>query len=297
MKSALFRLAAVAIAIGATSTAVLAEDLRFISHADSRGTVLPTRFISLNGDEDCGNADKSFESCECDTRCGGFEGGVELLFLNVWANHGAGERNGGNSWFNRDPETIGNMRYWLGYRNAEGLGVRARCFSYYSQIGAGNTNEYFDVSLTDVEATALLTLGKWDYDFFGGVRIGDLRWSDKNGNSGYNFTGAGLTLGGSVRRQLIGNLGLVSSVRTSFLLGQTKEVVGDDESSQTLASMTEVRLGMDWQREMARGNFVFGVAWEQQVYTGLSGNVDSDIDPEDVDLSLGGPVLWVGFQR
>ena len=297
MRHFCFRATAIALALFSTVAMVSAEEIKFMSRFDSHRTAVPTQLVSMNGDDCCADADRMLASCGCDSWCSGIEGGVELLFLNLWANHGAGVRNGGNSWFTSDPDTTANMRYWVGYRGAGGLGVRGRYFSQYSQIGAGQTTNYFDVQLTDVEATALMSFGKWDVDLFGGIRIGDLRWSDELGGDGYIFTGAGLTLGGTIRRELFGNVGLVGGVRTSVLLGQTKEVVNTDESSNTFANLTELRLGVDWRRDMAGGNLVLGVAWEQQMYTGLSGNVDNDIDPEDVDISLGGPVLSISFQR
>jgi hypothetical protein len=305
MKAALFCAVAAVAALMAPMGTVLAEDMQFTSQAQlnsllySHEAGTPTQLIRINGGDCCTDADPALESCCRDPWWTGIEGGLELTLLNVYANHGAGERNGGNSWFDVDPDTRASLRYWVGWRGEGGLGVRARYFSYYSQMGDAGVDlpDFFDARLFDLEATALLSFCKWDIDVFGGFRYGDLRWSDENGAPGYNFSGAGPTLGANVRRELIGNLGLVGGIRTSFLMGQTTELTLLDESLHTTCNMTEARLGVDWRREMGRGTLVIGAAWEQQLYTGLSGNVDNDIDPEDIDITLAGPVFWVSFQR
>lgn len=278
---------------------VRAEDIHFTSQAELTGLLYgqqagdQARLVAIS--EDCCAADECVDTCCCQPWWGGFEGGLEVTLLNLYANHGAGEANGGNGFFDVEPDTQANLRYWVGYRAQGGLGLRARYWSYDSRMDDAN---FFDVRLLDLEATALVSVGKWDINGFAGVRWGDLQWSDENGAPGYHFDGIGPTLGVDVRRCLFGNVSLIAGVRGSVLYGDENEIGNDDTALNTSYYITEFRLGADYRRQMRNGGYLtLGGAWENQLYSSLSGNVDEDIDPEDVDITLAGPVFWISFER
>ncbi len=107
-----------------------------------------------------------------------------------------------------------------------------------------------------------------------------------------------MTLGGEVRRMLCPSLAIVDRCRYSALYGEIKEVVTiDDVADGTAVHGFETSIGVEWNRCTRIGQLTIGFGWEQQLYASLSGNVDSDIDPEDVDITLAGPVFSVALAR
>jgi len=230
----------------------------------------------------------------CCRTCGVI-GGAELTLFDVYANHGVGGT--GADWFEEfDMEVDG--RFWVGYQGANGFGVLGRYWQHDVDNPDG-LNEYFSVRLYDVEATFDVRFCRWDFLAAAGVRWGDIAWSDENGSPGYGFDGVGPTLAVRARRQMIGNIYVVGGVRYSALFGETTEVASPDDYANGIAvHALEARLGVEWRRDLAiGGSLVLGALWEHQLYSSLSGNVDSDIDPEDVDITLAGPVFSIAFER
>lgn len=224
--------------------------------------------------------------------CGGIEGGVDITLFQVYANHGVGTNDfGGNGYF-EDFDTVTDARYWIGYQGANGLGVRGRYFDF----DGGNTveDEYVFLTMFDVEGTAELNLCEWSFLAFAGVRWGEIAWSDENGYDGFEFEGIGTTLGVDARRPIWCNISAVGGIRYSAMFGDVTEIEDpDDWATGTAAHIMETRLGLEWRRQL----LVVSAVWEHQLYSSLSGNVDNDIDPEDVDITLGGPVFGISIER
>jgi len=221
--------------------------------------------------------------------CGGLEGGVEVMLFEVYANHGVG---GTGSDFFEDFDMSTDLRYWIGYQGANGLGIRGRYFDF----DGDNTvdDEFVDITMFDVEGTAALSLCQWDFLAFAGVRWGEIAWSDEDGGDGFEFQGLGTTLGVDARRPIWCNIAAVGGIRYSALFGDVTEIEYPDErATGTAAHIMETRLGLEWRRQC----LVVSAVWEHQLYSSMSGNVDSDIDPEDVDITLGGPVFGISFER
>ncbi|XZE56066.1 Lpg1974 family pore-forming outer membrane protein [Planctomycetaceae bacterium SH139] len=235
------------------------------------------------------------EPCRAQTpSTGGFEGGTEVTLLNLYSNHGVGNAGGGNSWF-EDDSTVGNVRYWLGYKTEDRLGLRLKYWDFYSNVDG--VNQFFDTKVFDIEGTSDFSLGEWALTGSAGVRWNDTVWSDENGGDGFNFEGVGPSLGVSARRNLVGNLNFVGGVMGSVLYGDIKELTSDDQANGVSTNIIESRLGLEYFFPV-RGGFVsLRGGWENQWYSGLSGNVDNDIDPEDLDVNLGGPVISISFER
>lgn len=238
---------------------------------------------------------------DVDIRCygqsangGGVEGGLEVTMLNLYSNHGVGNVNGGNSWF-EDDDNVGNVRYWLGYKTADRIGLRLKYWDFYSDVDA--VDQFFDTKVFDIEGTSDFSVSKWMLTGSAGLRWNEVAWSDENGGDGFKFEGVGPSLGVSARRNLCGNLNFVGGVLGSVLYGDTKELNSEDEAKGVSANIIESRLGLEYFIP-ARGGFItLRGGWENHWYSGLSGNVDSDIDPEDLDVNLGGPVIAISFER
>lgn len=232
-----------------------------------------------------------FDVCQpCEKRCqprpsGHWSATFELPLLSLYANHGAGGASTFASWF-EDFDTQAALRVEAGYENAHGLGLRGRFFMFDTDGGA--PNEYFDLRLYDLEATSGLKLRNWNFEGFGGLRWGSIDFSDENGDVGRDFDGMGVTLGAKARRCLTSRLGLNAGFRYSALYGTSE---GDGfQLDNVIVPITELRLGVDYTRKLSRGiELTAEVGYEHQMYSSLS--VAPDIDPEDVDVALAGPVF------
>ncbi|NQT13164.1 MAG: hypothetical protein HQ582_10475 [Planctomycetes bacterium] len=223
--------------------------------------------------------------------CGGIEGGVDITLFQVYANHGVGAHQGGNGFF-EDFDTVTDARYWIGYQGANGLGIRGRYFDF----DGGNTveDEFVGLTMYDIEGTAELNLCQWDFLAFAGIRWGEIGWSDEDGGDGFLFEGIGTTLGVDARRPIWCNISAIGGIRYSALFGDVTEIeVPDNWATGSAAHGMETRLGLEWRRQC----LVVSAVWEHQLYSSMSGNVDNDIDPEDVDITLGGPVIGISFER
>jgi hypothetical protein len=230
-------------------------------------------------------------SGDCCGNGSGWEGGLELLYLDVYADHGGEQRATGNAWFDGFDFTVAG-RYWFGYQGSNGLGIRAR---YYNFDGDSVVADQFvDLQMFDAEVTAKHQACNFDFLFIGGLRGGEIDWSDENGDDGFGFDGIGPTLGLQVSRPLVRSLAAVAGVRHSALFGNISELQSPlDQADDSVIHVTEIQLGVEWRR----GMFVARAMYEYQWYRGLSGNVDDDIDPENIDITLAGPVFTVGFER
>jgi hypothetical protein len=236
------------------------------------------------------------QACNPCGRCGGLTAGLEIPLFQVFANHGAGETNGGNGWFDGDNDTTGAARMWIGYENACGAGFRAGYFNFESNFD--DVDEFFDVELADIERQVSLDVKNYNVDLFGGVRWGSMDWSREDGGPGFNFEGTGITLGAEVSRPFWRCLSMFAGVRQSFLYGETRELSNDDTAENVAVPITELRVGTEICRQLRSGSsLILRFAWENQTYYSLSGNVDNDIDPEDVDISLAGPAFALILAR
>ncbi|MGE0756708.1 MAG: hypothetical protein AB7F89_06830 [Pirellulaceae bacterium] len=223
--------------------------------------------------------------------CGGWIGGFDIPVFDVFANHSVGNAGGAFGWFQGFTSTPGG-RYWFGYQNASGVGLRGRFFHYNAD--GDRPADRFNVNFFDVEAAADLTLNEWQVLLLGGMRVGEVNFANWQGGP-HDFDGAGLTVAAELRRLVRGNLGLVAGLRQSFLIGHTQFAA--IESRGTAVPITELRFGGEWYRPLGNGaTLVATAAYEHQFYSGLSVR-STIIDPEDVDISLSGPVFSLALLR
>jgi len=250
-----------------------------------------------SSDSDCCDSD-----C-CDCKSSGIVGGVDLMFLRLYARQGAGGNSAAGNIDDYFPDYGFNVtgRYWLGYEMSDGLGIRARFFEWQHSRAYLGRNREQAFKIVDVEATLDSTFYNWELTGIGGIRWGSIQLdgSDFGEPNPMNFEGTGLTLGVELRRPFWRNLSLIGGARYSVLCGQTDfEPVSTAVLGDTFIDITEVRLGVEWEMQMGSGGRLFanGV-WEHQIYT-TDTYMPFAIDPETVgDVSLAGPAFSIGINR
>ena len=222
-----------------------------------------------------------------------FELGVEVPYLSLRTNHGAGEQAGGNGWFDESFDHEAAYRLTASYVTDDGLGVRGRYFRYSETVTPG---QFFKTNLYDLELMAGLDVEKWSFTAFGGLRGGEIKWSDENGASGFKFDGIGFTVGAEARRYFGQNFAFLLGARHSQLFGEIKELANSDKNKDNVVPITDLYAGLEYVRSFSNGSRLgIGLGYEAALFSSLSGNVDNDIDPEDVDISLTGPRLTVNY--
>jgi hypothetical protein len=218
-------------------------------------------------------------------------------------------------------------RIYLGWDNAEGLGVRARYWTFDSDATLafpqdGNHNFFGPISGTqswlgadtfDFEATQRGCLGHLQFQLAGGFRYANMEtgvgiYSDvvaptqQMAGIDMDFEGVGPTVAIDIRRPF-GNRGLalVGSARSSWMYGET-DITGAGILDQLpvgvyaddhLMQINELSLGIEWSRCLARGGKVSVAAlWESQAWewAPVAGLIHQDI-------GLTGPTFTVSYIR
>jgi hypothetical protein len=234
------------------------------------------------------------ETPVCEPACSSsFSFTTEVPILSLYANHGSG--NSFTNWFN-DFDYDPGLRLIAAYQSRGALGLRGRLFTY-DATGSASAADRFDVRLYDFEATTVLNLGDWDILFFGGARFGNIKYSNRFSNTFETFDGSGITCGADLHRDVGGGFGLFGGFRQSYLYGDSVVNGNPNAISNTVIPITELRIGMDYTKQLRRGNtLIAGIGFEHQQYSSLSVRNNS-IDPEDVDVALSGPVFSLTWLR
>ncbi len=168
------------------------------------------------------------------------------------------------------------MRYWLGYRGG-GAPEHPRVIGV-TTAPMDRPDEFFDVRMFDLEATAVVSVCKWTFDGFAGARWGEFGWTDRDGGgvgSGLKFRRHWAHVGReSPARPIVNRLSLVGGVRGSVLYGDRASWQITTPPGGTSYYVTEFRLGLDYRIPRRNGRcLTLGAAWENQLYSSLSGNV------------------------
>lgn len=287
----------------ATVSEMLAEQAQRIQQ-------LETHLASLD-DKTKLHADGCDDDC-CDI-CPGVIGGAELTFLKAHSNALASVSPVGPA-LTLIPEFDYQVapRAWLGYQFAGGLGLRATWWGFDQGLPPGGLGAGFGVEATtvDLEVTDSISLGKWDLLASGGLRYARLR--QDIGPSilapiplSRDFEGLGGTFALSVRRGLYGtNLALIGSARGSLLYGDSFDSItaaslgdiapGPLEGTQRTLGIFEMRLGVEWSRELSNGaRFYTQTVYEAQywqsaqLFNGLGG----------MDVGFTGVAVNIGLAR
>ena len=204
------------------------------------------------------------EACRCSPS--GFVGGAEAVFLQrYYHNNLAVQNRTDDQQFIYDFQV--SPRFWLGYENEDGLGVRARYWgydetssvssaggnviitgiNYFIGVGAPVSDRLRAFTL-DGEVTQKTCLGSWQVEFGGGLRglsmYQDTRMvSDVDlpvysvGSINSEFDGAGPTLSIEAKRPIGCNgFALLGNARGSYLFGSRTRIEATDVIGNTNAS-------------------------------------------------------------
>jgi len=220
-------------------------------------------------------------------------------------------------------------RVWLGWDNADGLGVRARYFTFDADATQAlpanhpplvlgglefqGTQTWLEAQTFDLEATQRGCLGHLQFQVAGGVRYAKMETGigafglmygevPVAAGIGMDFEGVGPTVAIDVRRPFGSRgLALVGSARSSWMYGQTDfgltgglgdipvSVYADDHMMQ----INELSLGIEWSRCLQRGGKVTVAAlWEAQAWewAPVAGLIHQDI-------GLTGPTFSFSYMR
>jgi len=186
-------------------------------------------------------------------------------------------------------------RVYLGWDNPEGLGVRARYWTFDSDatlefphplpIPITGTQSWLGADTFDFEATQRGCLGHLQFQLAGGFRyanmetgLGVLGPGDPVPMAGIDmdFEGIGPTIGIDIRRPFGSRgLALVGTARSSWMYGET-DINGAGElddfpvgvyADDHMMQINEVSLGVEWSRCLARGGKISVAAlWEAQAW-------------------------------
>ncbi len=188
-------------------------------------------------------------------------------------------------------------------------------------VGAGSISAQHGMELQtwDMEATQDMVWGQNQVTFFGGLRYarmnqlyGSAVFAGQNltGNGlfilhAHNFNGWGPTVGFELQHSIGGiGLGVFFGLRQSILFGEADQVVtfggntnapftGVRSDIDESLAITELQIGLEFQRELASGVAVVGrVGYEGQFWHG-AGGPNSTL----TDLGLEGFLASVGFSR
>lgn len=265
-------LAALAILFGVN--VARGEDLSYISMNDanfaSRVEALEAELASLRsnlGSESQGSNCTSGCSTGCGCGDGGVIAGAEIVML---VPHIGSLQGFGGPVITPEHSLAASPRLWLGYRNEDGLGVRARYWSFDSDANLGPIVSNLHMETLDLEFTQIEHLGRWTLDLSAGVRWGQ----DRNtlalppiAGARQDFQGTGGTIALGAWRPLGGtNLSLFANTRASLLYGQDGFAAGGGipgtpiggfaafKSEDDVVSVYELQIGLEWARQLQNGN-------------------------------------------
>lgn len=250
-----------------------------------RAQVQEISFGGGGGKAACGKCGASGCNCFCNIGCGGAYAGVELAVLRPHFEEGSRKLPNGT----RVDPRLGYQatpRFWLGYRNCEGLGVRARYWQLNGNVVAQNlandTGFYaLNMKALDMEATQLVCWGPLQANFAAGVRYARTRGLalDDNFTEGSvgTFEGWGPTMAAEFRRPVAcGPFSLIGNARGSLLFGNARHVgfggagegrfVDADTHQDTFAQILESQIGVEYRRGIFNGTLAVRALLEGQIW-------------------------------
>lgn len=236
---------------------------------------------------------------------GGLFGSIEVTFLQPSLS-GAQSVFGSGTGRLLDTEYQAGVRYVLGYVSDSGLGVRGRYWSF------DNSADYappfapavfgIQVRAADAEVTVAQRLRHFDLELSGGVRYGQLEYTNAPltlyGPGTVKFEGVGPTASLDARRTL-GNSGfsLFGNVRGSVMIGDIHTAslllnIPAGSIEDEIMTVFENQLGVAWNHNLTN-QMVLEVrtAWETQYWANTT--LEDDFYGIGSNLALMGPTLAV----
>ena len=242
-----------------------------------------------------------------DRNSGGLYAGAEVTFLRTYL--GGARPLSANIDFNWIDSSYGSgIRYILGYRNDNGLGLRARYFTLNHSVNSTDGGTIgINMDAVDAEITFRGRLRNWVTEVSGGVRYGraglvgrldPMPVLPQQLQGRLSLHGVGPTVAFDARKNL-GNSGftLFGNIRGSLLLGE----VHNNQPVLTLprgtiegqiAQIIDNQLGVAWTRCCNNGSILeIRAAWETQFW--LNDTLADDVYGIGTNLALSGPAVAV----
>lgn len=152
-------------------------------------------------------------------------------------------------------------RYWLGRRDGEGLGVRARFWHFDESSDLGGGDEIgFEAKTLDAELTQLMAFCGFELDFSVGFRWGEFTNTFTPAGFVEDFDGYGTTVSLFGHRALCGTqLAVVGGARASLLYGDHGvQVLGFPVNiTNEVLPVWEIQAGIERQSVLSNGANVF----------------------------------------
>lgn len=205
-------------------------------------------------------------------------------------------------------ELDSGLRYILGYRGKNGIGLRAQYWSYdhNSTFTATAPNQLgIQMDVVDTEVTFLQRFRRWNLGVSGGIRYARLDY-ETTAAGPFNignavFEGAGPTVSAEARRDLgFAGLSVFGNARGAILLGDLNNtgllrnlpvVKIKDETMQVF----ENQLGMAWTYDVTQTTqFELSSAWETQFW--MNDTFADDTLGIGSNLSFFGPTIRCEFR-
>ena len=256
---------------------------------------------ALHAQLDADSYDDGIGSCYNDCcRDWGWFVGAELAFLKPYNGNGTGMSSifalaGTPNVGGVDTDYDASPRFWFGYQNCDGLGIRFRYWEfdqYYSAaangaaIGGGfnvdsTAFHSFDTWVFDAEVIDSSKLGcNWDVTYSAGLRY--LQYTEVAGitSPGASLIVAdhidalGLTASIELRRDVTCRLGIFGIARGSILYGDESDtfvggVVTDDTQLNDVKAIYEIQLGIEYIKPTCYGSYFVRAGVEAQYWAGF----------------------------
>ncbi len=239
---------------------------------------------------------------------GGLFGSIEVTFLQPSIS-GAQSVFGSGTGRLLETEYQTGVRYVLGYVSDSGLGIRGRYWSFDNSTGYSPpyAPAVFGIQLqaADTEVTMLQRMRHLDLEFSGGLRYGQLEYTNPPltlyGPGIVRFEGFGPTASLNARRSL-GKSGfsLFGNVRGSVMIGDIRTAslllnIPTGSVEDEVMTVFENQLGVAWNHNLTNQVLLeVRTAWETQYWS--NSTLEDDFYGIGSNLALTGPTLAVEFR-
>lgn len=236
---------------------------------------------------------------------GGLFGSIEITFLQPSIS-GAQSVFGSGTGRLLDTDYQSGIRYVLGYVSDSGLGVRGRYWSFDNATGYAPPYAPavfgIHVQAADAEFTMAQRLRHCDLEFSGGLRYGQLEYSNPPltlyGPGTVKFEGVGPTASLNAQRALgSSGISVFGNVRGSVMLGdiQTGSVllnIPAGSLEDEVMTVFENQLGVAWSHDLTNQLLLeVRTAWETQYWA--NSTLEDDFYGIGSNLALMGPTIAV----
>jgi hypothetical protein len=243
---------------------------------------------------------------DCGITCGGWFGGVDAVIAKPHFEDGRDVDDDEPQF-----EYVASPRFWLGYQNCEGFGVRSRYWSYRQESSFGDLDgpdggtTLLRLQSLDVDITQQVCLGPVAANLFGGLKYAKYDHCERERTIpeySQGFEGLGPTLGLEASLPIYNSgFELLAGCRYSHLFGETATFDDGDPYEPTPddhGSIFETQLGVQYQCHVGCGGLLAVRALvESQNWAALAEGPQDIGGSGDDDMGLLGFVFGVEYLR